>query len=242
MTRLLVWDLPVRLFHLLLGLTFIGAFTIANVVDDDSVLFSAHMLLGLLMAFMVVLRLIWGFVGTKHARFGDFLHGPKAVVTYLRDVFRGKARRHAGHNPGSSVAIFLMLLLVVGLATTGILMASGDESLEDVHGVLSWAFLIVVVGHIGGVVLHTVRQKENLTASMIDGRKEVEPTQAIATSHPVLGLVFLALVGLVSWRLAAGFDPATRPLTLPLIGQTLQLGEVEEGGAGSDRKGHDDDD
>jgi cytochrome b len=86
MTRLLVWDLPVRLFHLLLGLTFIGAFTIANVVDDESVLFSAHMLLGLLMAFMVVLRLIWGFVGTKHARFADFLHGPRAVVTYLRNA------------------------------------------------------------------------------------------------------------------------------------------------------------
>jgi hypothetical protein len=135
-----------------------------------------------------------------------------------------------------------MLFLVLGLATTGILMATGNKSLEDVHGLLSWAFLIVVVGHIAGVIMHTVRQRENLTASMIDGRKEVEPAQAIASSHPVLGLVFLALVGLVSWRLAAGFDPATRTLTLPLIGQTLQLGEVEGGEAGPNGAERDDDD
>ncbi len=243
MTRVLVWDLPVRLFHVLLGLGFIGAFTIANVVDDDSALFSAHMLLGLVMAFMVVLRLVWGFFGTRHARFRDFLFGPRAVLTYLRDAFAGKARSHAGHNPGSSVAIYLILLLVVGLATTGVMMASGDKSLEDVHGVLSWAFLVVVIGHIAGVVMHTVRQRENLTLSMIDGKKQVDPSQSIASPLPIAGLVFLALVGLWSWGLVAGFDATTRKLTVPVIGATLQLGEVEDGGPEQDRgKAHDDED
>jgi len=108
MKRLLVWDLPVRLFHVLLGLTFIGTFGIVNLVDDQNSLFSAHMLLGLVLAFMVILRLVWGFVGTRHARFSDFLHGPRAVLTYLKDTARGRPTHHAGHNPGSSVAIFLM--------------------------------------------------------------------------------------------------------------------------------------
>lgn len=240
MRRLLVWDLPVRLFHALLGLTFLAAFTIANVVDDDSALFSAHMLLGLVMAFMVVLRLVWGFVGTPHARFGDFLYGPRAVLTYLRGALRGRHVRHAGHNPGSSVAIILMLLLVLGLAATGIMMSRGDDSLEDLHGVLAYALLTVVIVHIAGVLVHTILQRDNITRSMIDGRKQIEPAQAITSARPIVGIVFLLLTGLWSWGLATGFDPTTRRLILPLTGQTLQLGEVEDGVP--NREGaHDDD-
>jgi len=229
MNRQLVWDLPVRLFHGLLALTFVGAFTIANVVDDDSALFSAHMLLGLVMTFMVALRIIWGLVGTKHARFADFAYGPKSVWAYLRDVFRGKPTHHAGHNPGSSVAIFLMLLFVLGLGVTGVLMASGNDALEDVHGVLSWALLVTVVGHIAGIILHTVKQRDNITLTMIDGHKAVAPSEGIKSARPIVGLVFLVLVALLGWRLVAGFDPVTRTLTVPLIGGTLQLGEVDNG-------------
>lgn len=237
MNRLLVWDLPVRLFHVLFGLTFLGAFAIATTVDDDSALFSAHMLLGLVLAFMAVLRIVWGFFGTRHARFGDFVRGPRAVFGYLRDAVRGRASRHPGHNPGASVAIILMLLLVLGLALTGILMASGSDAAEDLHGLLAYSLLAVVILHVLGVAWHHLRQHENITRGMIDGLKAVDPTQAIPSARPIIGLVFLALTGLWSWRLAAGFDPATRQLTVPLIGQTLQLGEVE--GA---KEGHNDDD
>lgn len=245
--RLLVWDLPVRVFHLLLGLGFVGAFIIANVVDDDSPVYPVHMLVGLVMLLMVVLRIGWGFFGTRHARFADFVHGPRAVVGYLRDVFRGRARRHAGHNPGSSVAIFAMLLLVLGLGITGVLVADGNHGSKDVHGALSWALLVTVVGHIVGVVLHTFKQRENITLSMVDGCKEVEPAQAIRHPRPVVALAFLALVGLWSWRLGSGFDPATRKLVVPFIGATLNLGESEErdneghGGAGGQRSDDDDD-
>lgn len=227
MTRLLVWDLPVRLFHLLLGLCFLGAFTIANLVDDDSALYSAHMLLGLVMVLMVVLRVIWGFVGTRHARFADFAFGPRAVLGYLRGALTGKAQRHAGHNPGSSVAIFGMLSLVLAVGVTGVLVADGQRGLKDVHGLLSWGLVIAVVAHLAGVILHTVKQRENITLSMIDGRKAVDPAESIPHARPIVGLVFLALVGLWSWRLVAGFDPATRNLSVPFIGATLKLGETE---------------
>ncbi|MFO0745286.1 MAG: cytochrome b/b6 domain-containing protein [Myxococcota bacterium] len=232
MTRLLVWDLPVRLFHVLLAVTFAGAFALSS-VDDDSPVFAAHMLLGLVMAFMVALRVVWGFVGTRHARFADFVHGPRAILRYFGGVLRGRAGRDAGHNPGSSVAIFLMLALVVGLAVTGVLMGQGDESLEDLHGAFAVALLVVVGLHVAGVILHSVRQRENLTRSMIDGRKEVAPEQAIAGPRPVVGLVFLALTGLWASLLAAGFDPVTRRLELPIVAASLQLGEVESGGSGA---------
>jgi len=149
----------------------------------------------------------------------------------------------AWRSAGSSVAIYLILLLVVGLGVTGVMMAGGDKSLEDLHGVLAWAFLVVVIAHIAGVVMHTVRQRENLTLSMIDGKKEVDASQSIASPLPIAGLVFLTLVGLWSWGLVAGFDATTRKLTVPVIGATLQLGEVEDEGSERDRgKAQDDDD
>lgn len=246
MNRHLVWDLPVRLFHVLLGLTLVGAVIIANTVDDDSALFSAHMLLGLVMLFMVVLRIVWGLVGTRHARFSDFVFGPRAVLGYLRAAIAGRAERHAGHNPGSSVAIFAMLSLVLAVGGSGVLLAGGNRDLEDVHGVLSWLLVAAVGAHLLGVLLHTIKQRENITMSMIDGRKEVPPEKAIPSARPVVGLVFLVLVGLWSWRLVAGFDPVTRVLTVPILGHTLTLAEPAEGGgeggARMDRGRHDDDD
>lgn len=237
MKRLLVWDLPVRLFHVLLAVAFIAAFTIAQVVDDDSTLFSAHMLLGLFMAHLVILRLFWGFFGTRHARFRDFLFGPRAVLTYLRDAVRGRAGRHAGHNPGTAVAAFAIFAFVIGLAVTGILMGKGHEAAEEVHELLAYGLLLTVIAHLVGVALHTVRQRDNITLSMIDGRKEVDPSEAIPGTRPIVGLVLLGLMAIVGWHLASGFDPATRRLDLPLFGQ-LQLGEVEDGDHGE--REHDD--
>lgn len=228
MKRLLVWDLPVRLFHVLLAVSFIAAFAIAQVVDDDSALFSAHMLLGLFMAHLVLLRLIWGFLGTRHARFRDFLFGPRAVLTYLRDAVRGRAKRHAGHNPGTAVAAFAIFALVLGLAVTGVLMGQGHKDAEGVHEVFAYALLVTVIAHLVGVALHTYHQRENITRSMIDGKREVDPAEAIPTARPAVGLAFLALVAIVGWHLASSFDPVTRKLDVPIFGAPLQLGEVED--------------
>lgn len=246
MKRVLIWDLPVRLFHLLLAVAFVGAFAIAQLADDESPWFSAHMLLGLLMAFMVVLRVLWGLFGTRHARLGSFAFGPRAVLGYLGGAIRGRAARHAGHNPGAAAAIFAMFVCVIGLAVTGIMMAKGNESAEDLHELLAYGLLVAVIAHLVGVALHTIHHRENITRSMIDGTKEADPAEAIPSARPLVGLAFLALTALVGWRLAAGYDPATRTLALPLIGESLQLGEVEgdyeqhDGERG--RHGDDDDD
>jgi cytochrome b len=241
MKRVLVWDLPVRLFHLLFAASFVLAFGIAQLVDDESTLFSAHMLLGLLMAFMLVLRLIWGLVGTRHARFSDFALGPRAVLRHLGDALRGRGSRHAGHNPGASVAIIAMFVFVIGLALTGILMGQGHEAAEGVHEVFAYGLLLTVIAHLVGIALHTFRHRENIALAMVDGKKVAEESAAIPSARPLVGLVFLGLTALVGWRLAAGYDAATRTLELPLIGTTLQLGE-SEGGEGDEHgeRHHDD--
>ena len=83
MNRILIWDIPTRVFHWLLTGTLIAALSIALVVDDDSTVFQLHMLFGLIAAFVVILRLLWGIVGSRYARFGSFLFGPKALFGYL---------------------------------------------------------------------------------------------------------------------------------------------------------------
>jgi cytochrome b len=228
--RILVWDLPVRLFHWLLAASFLGAFAIANLVDDESSLFALHMLLGGVMAFMVLLRVIWGFVGSRYARFGSFAFGPRTLVGYLRGALTGKAERYAGHNPGSSAAVWAMLAIALGLAFTGAFMSRGGEAFEEVHEMLAWAMVVVVALHVAGIIWHTIRHKENIARSMIDGHKRGAPSDAIPSARAAVAIAFLGLTGLWAGALYDGYDSARRQVTIPLIGGTLQLGEGEEHG------------
>lgn len=246
MERIPVWDLPVRLFHWLLAGCFVAAFGIAQLVDDDSAAFAVHMLLGGVMAFTVVLRLVWGLVGSRHARLKAFAYGPAAVVAYVRGALAGEDERHVGHNPGAGVAIFLIFALVLGLATTGALMGQVGEAFEEVHEVLAYALLTVVGLHVAGVVWHLVRHRENIVRSMIDGAKLGDPADAIPSAHPAVAVVFLLLTGLWGWGLVSGYDRAGSQVRLPLVGVTLALGEGEHehghGHEGRWRGEHDDGD
>lgn len=228
MNRILVWDIPTRLFHWLLAAAFAAAFGIATLTDDDNPTFQLHMLLGLIMVFMVVLRVVWGFVGTRYARFGSFLFGPGAVVEYLKGTLTGRGKRHIGHNPGSSLAIYAILALTAGMAITGVLHSTGGEVVKTLHEVLAYTFAAVVGVHIVGVVVHTFRHRENITWSMLAGRKVGEAAMGIASSQPIAGALFLLLVGAWSWRLVANHDAAAGQVTIPLTGQTIQLGEGAE--------------
>lgn len=237
--RILVWDLPTRLFHWLFAGSFAAAFTIGQVVDDDAAAFKLHMLLGGVMAFMVLLRVVWGLVGSRHARFASFAFGPRAIVDYLGRALRGQETHHAGHNPGSSVAILLMLALALGLAGTGAFMSRGGEVLEEAHEVLAYLMVTVVAVHVAGVAWHTYRHRENITRGMIDGHKVADPEQGIGSTHPVVAVVFLALVGLWTAGLVQGYDPATERVTLPLVGASFVLGEGEEHEERPRRERHD---
>jgi cytochrome b len=251
MRNQLVYDLPVRLFHWIFAGLFVGAFLIAKTVDDESPLFSYHMLAGLLLVFTVLLRIVWGFVGSAHSRFSSFALKPQELVAYFSGILSGEKRRWAGHNPASSWATFAMFALALGLGTTGYLMASGSqETFEDVHELMANGFLVVVLLHVAGVLLHGFRHHDGIGFSMVDGRKmDVPALKTISSSKSAVALVFVILVVVFAGYLVRNFDGATS--TLKLFGTTLTLGEKEDsegqengeargGSEGEERDGDDD--
>lgn len=221
MKSVLIWDLPTRLFHWLLSSGFIVAAVISLLLGDDSPLFPYHAIIGLIIALMVCLRVIWGVVGTRYARFGTFVFGPGAVIEYMKGTVVGGGTRYIGHNPGSALAIFALLALVLALAVTGVMMGQGNEGAEDIHEILAWVAVGVVVVHVLGVALHTILHRENITASMIHGKKDAEPSEAIASSKPVIAVIFLAIAGAWAVGLIRNYNPSTKTTTLPLIGTVL---------------------
>lgn len=228
----LVYDLPTRLFHWLFAGLFAAAYLIAN-TSDDSPLFPWHMLAGLTMGVVVVLRVIWGIVGTRHARFSSFNLSPLALFSYLKGIVTGDKQLWAGHNPASSWAAIIMMALAIGLGVTGYLMTSSGnaEAYEDIHELLANTFLAVVLLHIAGVVLHVLRHRDGFPLSMVDGHKQqVATTEVIAGSRPVIAMMFIAIVGVSVVTLVNNYDATTQ--TLDLFGNTLQLGENESGGQG----------
>ncbi len=233
MRRQLVYDLPTRLFHWLFAGLFLTAFAIAKTIDDDSSWFNLHSLAGLTLGFLIVLRLIWGVFGTQHARFSDFALRPGDLFNYFKGILNGDKRRWAGHNPASSWAALVMLSLGLGLAVTGYLMTSGPykETFEDVHELFANGFVVVAALHVAGIALHTIRFKEMIGLSMLDGKKDGFPQdQTIGSSKPSVGILLMGLVVVFAVYLYKNYDSQTQDLQF--FGTTLELGEGqgEDGG------------
>jgi cytochrome b len=224
MRQHLVYDLPTRLFHWLFAGLFLTGFIIAKTVDDESTWFNYHSLAGLTLGFLVLLRILWGLFGTKHARFSGFALNPTELVNYLKGIMTGNKMRWAGHNPASSWAGLTMMFLALGLAVTGYLMTSGPnkESFEDAHELFANGFIIIVVLHIAGIVLHTFRHKEMIGLSMIDGKKEdVAMDQTISSSKTPFGILLVGLVVAFGLHLFKNYDSQSRSLLF--FGTTLEL-------------------
>jgi cytochrome b len=242
MTRILVWDIPTRLFHWLLAGAFLPAFLIAVVVEDEGRLFAVHMLLGLVAAVVVLLRLLWGLVGSRPSRLSALELNPAALLAYARDAVAGGARRNwPAHNPGASWAAVSIFAGVLGLGVTGILMSRGSEAAEELHGALAWTTMAAVVAHLAGIALHTFREREPIALSMVDGRRVGPAGDAIPSARPLLGLAALAAVGAWTGGLVLSYDSSTRTVTLPLVGAQLALGEGAGGGEHEEEGVEDDD-
>lgn len=236
MQRILIWDLPTRLFHLLLAVGFLSAASLALFARSESSIFPFHAMIGMVLALMVMLRIGWGLFGTRYARLSSFAFPPSAVFAYFHDLAQPRSKPQAeaskGHNPGSSYGIFAMFGVVLALAVTGYLMARGDARFEGVHEVLAYTMVGLVIMHISGVILHVVRHRENIIASMIHGKKLGEPQERIPSAEPVAALIFLAVVGAWGFALFRNYAADTRTTRLPFSHRILELGDGEEGVTG----------
>lgn len=244
MNRILVWDIPTRLFHWTFAASIAGSLGIAFLVDDDNPLFQMHMLLGIVALFLLLPRLVMGIAGSRYARFSSYPVRPREAAAYLIAALTSKTKRYPGNNPGSALAALLMFLLVLVLFLSGI--GWGGEAMEELHEPAAWAMLVVVVLHLAGIAWHTIRHKENIAVSMLHGKKQGDPVDGIPSAHPAWGLaMLLACAGWIT-ALFANHNSRAATVTLPGIGTTLQLGENESGeeehSDGHAKKNHDDDD
>ncbi|QDT73157.1 cytochrome b/b6 domain-containing protein [Lacipirellula limnantheis] len=240
MAKVLIWDWPTRIIHWLLTLGFLACFGIAQLAGEHSAWFPIHMILGVSLGFVVLLRVMWGFMGTRYARFSSFLYSPSALFAYLKGTLSGKAPRFAGHNPGSAYATFAMLLLIGVVVVTGLLMSSGSEAAEEMHVPAAYALAAAVATHIVGVFWHTWRHRENLTLTMVTGWKEAPPAARIASTRPVVAALFAVVIAAVTLGLFRNYDSAKQQTTVPFAGTVIRLGEVE-GGESDGRRSRDGD-
>lgn len=229
MKSILVWDIPTRLFHWLFAVSFVVAFVTAEVGD----LAVVHVFAGLLAFGLLAYRLIWGFIGTHYARFSTFLFSPMTGFRYLLATLRGKAERHIGHNPAGSWAIYFMLALGLAICISGLTMLFVGEQVEEVHEVLAISMLTVVILHVVGVIVASLKHRENLPRSMVTGRKEGEDRQGIFSAQPVAGVVMLVLLGSFSFTYWSGWDAQAESVKLPFLSQPLNLAEQDK-----DMEGH----
>jgi cytochrome b len=189
---ILVWDLPVRVFHWLLALSFAGAYVTAESERWRLV----HVTLGYTVGGLIVFRLLWGLIGTRHARFASFVRGPAAVLRYLRSLLSAQPEHHVGHNPAGALAIVILLGLGALLVLTGWATYNdvGGEWLEELHEGVANTMLAVVLVHIGAVLLSSRLHHENLVRAMVTGRKRGAPSEGVHRAWRVLGVLLLAAV------------------------------------------------
>ncbi len=199
--RILVWDVPTRVFHWSLALAFAGAYLTAESERYRDI----HLALGYVLLGLIGFRLLWGFVGTTYARFRSFTFTPARVQAYLRSLLSKQPQHYVGHNPAGGVAIFLLLALglVISVSGLGLHWEIGDEDWwEDLHEVASNLMLLVVLVHIAGVLISSVLHRENLVRAMFTGYKQAEMAAGITRAYVGLGVVLLvAIVGFLGWYL-----------------------------------------
>lgn len=184
-----VWDPVVRVGHWTLVFTFV----LAYVTEGEA---PVHMWAGYLLAAVVLFRLLWGFIGTAHARFSDFLYSPARILVYLKSLLGGRPEHYRGHNPAGGVMILLLLLSLALTAGSGMALfavedhagplavlltasESAEDTWEELHELFVNLTLVLVIVHVLGAVVSSYLHRENLVKAMVTGRKAA--TQAGAS-------------------------------------------------------------
>ncbi len=224
-TARLVWDLPLRLFHWLLVMSLTASWATAEAGLDWRPL---HMRLGYFTIGLVVFRILWGFLGPRHARFANFLAGPASVLRYSRAMISGvPPAQSAGHNPLGAWMVVLMLAMLgvqtaTGLFTSDDIVYAGPyngtvsdamaKTLGHVHH-LNFDFILAAVTlHVLAIALYTFAKKQRLVQAMVTGYKSadiVPAHEAIDGSEFIKACIVASIsAGLVYWLVSAAPLPS----------------------------------
>lgn len=172
MQRVKVWDPLVRILHWGLVLCVLG-----NFINESGETW--HRWAGYIASAIVLTRLLWGLIGTRHARFSDWFPTPARLFPYLKALLRGQPPRVLGHNPAGAVMMLLLLTLVLTLGATGYMMGLdafwGEEWLEKLHEGVANTLIACVGLHVLAAIVESIRHRENLPLAMVHGYKRADP-------------------------------------------------------------------
>jgi cytochrome b len=219
--RVRVWDLPTRLFHwVLVVLVAVDLYT--GFVAPEWWL-GVHLWAGYAIVALLVMRLVWAVFGPEYSHIASFAYSPRDVWGYVRGLLLLRPSHHIGHNPAGAVMIYLLFAVLVATTATGLLVLGGEEKLgpfagiatysvgngaKGIHEALVFVLLVLVAGHIVGVIAHGYLTGENLITAMITGDKILPPGTPLPAPRParlgpaavtaaaIIGVAALALVAL----------------------------------------------
>ena len=185
-----VWDLPLRIAHWAMAALLIVLVATAEIGGEAM---DWHMRAGETMLALVLFRILWGFLGSHHARFASFVRGPRVVLAYARSLLRPAHAQFVGHNPlGGWMALLLLFALLVqassglfsndDIATEGPLARLISKDLSDAissfHSYDAWVVVVLAGVHVAATLFYLIRFKENLIGPMIDGVKRLPGASA----------------------------------------------------------------
>ena len=184
-TVIRIWDLPIRLFHWLLVLCIAGSFVTINLGDE---FIQWHAYFGYSILTLLIFRIVWGFVGSKHARFLSFIPSKQAIFDYLQ----GRSPRVLGHNPIGALSVFALLFVLSVQVFTGLFVddevsfkgplekyVSGSVAsfFSEIHEGNQVVILTLIAIHIAAIIFYKKFKGEDLIKPMISGDKEIDPSE-----------------------------------------------------------------
>jgi cytochrome b len=233
-----IWDAPVRLFHWLLVLSVVVAGVTGFLLLPRG--FAIHLFAGTLVAALVLFRLVWGFAGSTYSRFRSFTFSPDETLGYARDQMAGRARHYLGHNPLGALMVAALLICLAAIVITGIATAGGVDKQgplrgfvsfsagqlqRGLHQIAAWGLLILIGGHLAGVIVESRREGFNLARAMVNGLKPsatsvivVPPRWGMAAAGSGALGAFVLVPALLLWQ-----RPAAGVPSYPLDAQYVKI-------------------
>jgi cytochrome b len=222
-----IWDLPVRVFHWSLVILFIAAY-VTNYLGPSY--FNYHLWCGYAVIVLVSFRIIWGVIGTYHARFVNFLRDPFSTARYAFNFLRKKDEHHLGHNPLGAVMVIILLAAILVQAITGLFTndeifnlgplyayVSDELSLEltSLHRQLFYWILGAIGLHIAAVLFHVFFKRDNIIKAMFTGTKDVhdaKDVRPIKSSRIWLAISIVVILALIlAWIISTAPEAVVDP-------------------------------
>lgn len=182
----LVWDFPTRVFHWLLVISFVGAW----ITSEGEAQQMVHYAFGYSACVLVIFRIVWGIVGTRYARFTQFIKGPTETMYYIKSLLMGNKQPGLGHNPAGALVMISLMILIILIGLTGYWSVKEffGDLMSGAHEAISNLALGFIAIHIAASIIMSIFQKENLMKSMVTGKKLGTPEQAIRYPMYLVGI------------------------------------------------------